>query len=149
MPAKGRSLAQKALKPASEGDVRHPRAPPANVPPGRLRACESRWGPFARPQNLLRCGQRRLPGVNPFPGPLAALLHCSYAGRGPQLGPESFFYGLPKATLNTHGPRPQTYLQAVCAPANLAPFPGPLAALLHCSYVGQRPQLTLGFRRRR
>ena len=28
----------------------------------------------------------------------------------PQLGPESFFYGLPKATLNTHGPRPQTLL---------------------------------------
>ena len=28
----------------------------------------------------------------------------------PQLGPESFFYGLPKATLETHGPRPQTPL---------------------------------------
>ena len=25
----------------------------------------------------------------------------------PQLGPQSFFYGLPKATLDTHGPRPQ------------------------------------------
>ena len=26
----------------------------------------------------------------------------------PQLGPQSFFYGLPKATLDTHGPRPQS-----------------------------------------
>ena len=53
---------------AFEGDVRHPRALPANVPAGRLRACEPRWGPFARPQTLLRCGQCRLPGVKPFPG---------------------------------------------------------------------------------
>ena len=28
----------------------------------------------------------------------------------PQLGPQSFFYGLPKATLDTHGPGPQTLL---------------------------------------
>ena len=76
---------------ASEGNVRHPRAPPANVPAGRLRACEPCLGPFARPQTLLRRGQCRLPGVKPFPGPLAALLHCSYAGQRPQLGPESFF----------------------------------------------------------
>ena len=102
MPAKGRSLAKKAFFLwASEGNVRHPRAPPANVPAGRLRACEPLWGPFARPQTLLRCGQCRLPGVKPFPGPLAALLHRSYAGQRPQLGPESFFSGLPKATLDT------------------------------------------------
>ena len=99
-------LGSESFSMVSEGNVRHPRAPPANVPAGRLRACEPRWGPFARPQTLLRCGQCRLPGVKPFPGPLAALLHCS------------FFYGLPKATLDTHGPRPQTSLQAVCAPAN-------------------------------
>ena len=54
----------------------------------------------------MRRGQCRLPGGKPFPRPLATLLHCSYAGQRPQLGSESFFYGLPKATLDTHGPRP-------------------------------------------
>ena len=32
------------------------------------------------------------------------------AKQRPQLGSESFFSGLPKATLDTHGPRPQTLL---------------------------------------
>ena len=68
----------------------------------------------------------------------------------PQLGPESFFYGLPKATLETHGPRPQTLLgswQAClrsCRP-QLGPesfFYGLPKATLETH--GPRPQTPLG-----
>ena len=41
------------------------------------------------------------------------------AKQRPQLGSESFFSGLPKATLDTHGPRPQTSLQAAAWPRKL------------------------------
>ena len=77
---------------ASEGDVRHPRAPPSNAP--------------RQPAGLPR----------PLCGLSEACLFSSPTGPGrklscrPQLGPESFFYGLPKATLDTHGPHPQTLL---------------------------------------
>ena len=88
----GRSLAQKAFLWASEGNVRHPRAPPSNPP--------------RQPAGLPR----------PLCGLSEACLFSSPTGPGrkrscrPQLSPESFFYGLPKATLDTHGPRPQTLL---------------------------------------
>ena len=66
---------------ASEGNVRHPRASAAGRP-----AAASLWP------------VRSLP-----------LLFTHGPGRKrscrPQLGPKSFFYGLPKATLDTHGPR--------------------------------------------
>ena len=77
---------------ASEGDVRHPRAPPSNPP--------------RQPAGLPR----------PLCGLSEACLFSSPTGPGrkrscrPQLSPESFFYGLPKATLDTHGPRLQTLL---------------------------------------
>ena len=77
---------------ASEGNVRHPRALPSNPP--------------RQPAGLPR----------PLCGLSEACLFSSPTGPGrkrscrPQLSPESFFYGLPKATLDTHGPRPQTLL---------------------------------------
>ena len=70
---------------ASEGNVRHPRTPPANVSAGRLRAREPFWGPFARLQTLLGCEQCRLPGVKPFPGPL--LHSCTAALPGVSKAP--------------------------------------------------------------
>ena len=77
---------------ASEGNVRHPRAPPSKPPrqPGGL------------PRPL--CGLSEACLFSSPTGP-ARKRSCR-----PQLGPESFFYGLPKATLDTHGPRPQTLL---------------------------------------
>ena len=77
---------------ASEGNVRHPRAQPSNPP--------------RQPAGLPR----------PLCGLSEACLFSSPTGPGrkrscrPQLSPESFFYGLPKATLDTHGARPQTLL---------------------------------------
>ena len=70
----GRSLAQKAF---SEGDVRDPRAPPSNPP--RL--------PAGLPRPL--CG---LSEACPFSSPTGPARKRSCR---PQLGPESFFYGLP------------------------------------------------------
>ena len=68
---------------ASEGNVRHPRAP-------------------GLPQPLCGLSEACL-----FSSPTRAARKRSCR---PQLSPESFFYGLPKATLDTHGPRPQTLL---------------------------------------
>ena len=75
---------------ASEGNVRDPRAPPSNPP----------RQPAGLPRPL--CG---LSEACPFSSPTGPARKRSCR---PQLGPESFFYGLPKATLETHGPRPQT-----------------------------------------
>ena len=78
--------------PKPEGNVRHPRAQPSNPP--------------RQPAGLPR----------PLCGLSEACLFSSPTGPGrkrscrPQLSPESFFYGLPKATLDTHGARPQTLL---------------------------------------
>ena len=98
---------------ASEGNVRDPRAPPPN--PSRqlagvplLLACPRQ----RKPQHATLSSHPRLQS----PTASASLLHWPNKGRSlaqkafsmPQLGPESFFYGLPKATLETHGPRPQT-----------------------------------------
>ena len=105
----GRSLAQKAFSMAqtflqaatwprklflwaSEGNVRHPRAPPSNPP----------RQPAGLPRPL--CGLSEACLFSSPTGP-ARKRSCR-----PQLGPESFFYGLAKATLDTHGPRPQTLL---------------------------------------
>ena len=77
---------------ASEGNVRHPRAPPSNPP----------RQPAGLPRPL--CGLSEACLFSSPTGP-ARKRSCR-----PQLGPESFFYGLPKATLDTHGPRPQTLL---------------------------------------
>ena len=76
---------------ASEGDVRHfgPPSKPSRQPAG-----------LPRPL----CG---LSEACPFSSPTGPARKRSCR---PQLGPESFFYGLPKATLETHGPRPQTPL---------------------------------------
>ena len=100
---------------ASEGNVRDPRAPPPN--PSRqlagvplLFTCPRQ----RKPQHATLSSHPRLQS----PTASASLLHWPNTGRSlaqkafsmPQLGPESFFYGLPKATLETHGPRPQTLL---------------------------------------
>ena len=77
---------------ASEGNVRHPRGPPSNPP----------RQPAGLPRPL--CGLSEACLFSSPTGP-ARKRSCR-----PQLGPESFFYGLPKATLDTHGPRPQTLL---------------------------------------
>ena len=88
----GRSLAQKAFSMGFRRQRRHPRAPPSNPP-------------------------RHSAGLpRPLCGLSEACLFSSPTGPArkrscrPQLGPESFFYGLPKATLDTHRPRPQTLL---------------------------------------
>ena len=98
----GRSLAQKAFLWASEGNVRHPRAPPSNPP----------RQPAGLPRPL--CGLSEACLFSSPTGP-ARKRSCR-----PQLGPESFFYGLPKATLDTHGPRP---------PRQPAGLPRPLCGL--------------------
>ena len=74
---------------ASEGNVRHPRARPSNAP----------RQPAGLPRPL--CGLSEACLFSSPTGP-ARKRFCR-----PQLGPQSFFYGLPKATLDTHGPRPQ------------------------------------------
>ena len=95
---------------ASEGDVRHPRAPPSNAP----------RQPAGLPRPL--CGLSEACLFSSPTGP-ARKRSCR-----PQLGPESFFYGLPKATLETHGPRPQTLLgsRQACRGLSVAcPKPAP------------------------
>ena len=72
--------------------VRHPRAPPSKA---------SRQ-PAGLPRPL--CGLSEACLFSSPTGP-ARKRFCR-----PQLGPQSFFYGLPKATLDTHGPRPQRLL---------------------------------------
>ena len=74
---------------ASKGDVRHPRAPPSNA---------SRQ-PAGLPRPLCGLSEACLFSSSGLP---KATLEKRHA--------ESFFYGLPKATLDTHGPRPQTLL---------------------------------------
>ena len=118
---------------ASEGNVRDPRAPPPN--PSRqlagvplLLACPRQ----RKPQQATLSSHPRLQS----PTASASLLHWPNKGRSlaqkafsmPQLGPESFFYGLPKATLETHGPRPQTLLgsrQACRGLSEACPFSSP------------------------
>ena len=118
---------------ASEGNVRDPRAPPPN--PSRqlagvplLLACPRQ----RKPQHATLSSHPRLQS----PTASASLLHWPNKGRSlaqkafsmPQLGPESFFYGLPKATLETHGPRPQTLLgsRQACRGLSVAcPKPAP------------------------
>ena len=140
---------------ASEGSVRDPRAPPPN-PSQQLAglpllvACPRQ----RKPQHATLSSHPRLQS----PTASASLLHWPNKGRSlaqkafsmPQLGPESFFYGLPKATLETHGPRPQTLLgswQAClrsCRP-QLGPesfFYGLPKATLETH--GPRPQTPLG-----
>ena len=124
-----------------------PPAPPANVPAGRSlaqKACSMglpllfAHGP--RPQTFLQAaawprklflwaseGNVRDPRAPP-PNPSRQLAGLppflqAAAFSMPQLGPESFFYGLPKATLETHGPRPQT------PPRQPAGLPRPLCGL--------------------
>ena len=69
-----------------------------------------------RPQTFLGSRQACFRRPRPLCGLSEACLFSSPTGPArkrscrPQLGPESFFYGLPKATLDTHGPRPQTLL---------------------------------------
>ena len=122
---------------ASESNVRHCGPPPnpsrqlAGLPLGSRQACcgpqrpqlgsESFFsglpkatlethGP--RPQTLLGSRQacRGLSVACPKPAPSLRPGPARKRSCRPQLGPESFFYGLPKATLETHGPRPQTPL---------------------------------------
>ena len=118
---------------ASEANVRDPRAPPPN--PSRqlagvplLLACPRQ----RKPQHATLSSHPRLQS----PTASASLLHWPNKGRSlaqkafsmPQLGPESFFYGLPKATLETHGPRPQTLLgsRQACRGLSVAcPKPAP------------------------
>ena len=118
---------------ASEGNVRDPRAPPPN--PSRqlagvplLLACPRQ----RKPQHATLSSHPRLQS----PTASASLLHWPNKGRSlaqkafsmPQLGPKSFFYGLPKATLETHGPRPQTLLgsRQACRGLSVAcPKPAP------------------------
>ena len=118
-------------KPASS---LHPRAPPANVSAGRSLAHKASSMGFRRQRRGLSVAcpkpasslHPRAPPANAsrqpagLPRPLCGLseacLFSSPTGPArkrlcrPQLGPQSFFYGLPKATLDTHGPRPQRLL---------------------------------------
>ena len=114
-------------KPASS---LHPRAPPANVSAGRSLAHKASFMSFRRQRRGLSVAcpkpasslHPRAPPANAsrLPRPLCGLseacLFSSPTGPArkrfcrPQLGPQSFFYGLPKATLDTHGPRPQRLL---------------------------------------
>ena len=97
---------------ASEGNVRHPRAPPSKA--------------SRQPAGLLRplCGLSEACLFSSPTGP-ARKRFCR-----PQLGPQSFFYGLPKATLDTRGPRPQTLLgsQQACPGLSVA-CPKPASSL--------------------
>ena len=125
---------------ASEGNVRHPRAPPSNP-------------------------RRQLAGLpRPLCGLSEAYLFSSPMGPArkrpcrPQLGPESFFYGLPKATLDTHGPRPQTLLGSwqACRGLSVA-CPKPVSSLRPRAPPANVPAgrslaqkaFSMGFRRQR
>ena len=124
----------------SEGDVRHPRAPPSNAP--------------RQPAGL--------PRPSLWPVRSLPLLFAHGPGRKrscrPQLGPESFFYGLPKATLDTHGPRPQTLLgsRQACRGLSVA-CPKPASSLRPRAPAANVPAgrslaqkaFSMGFRRRR
>ena len=98
---------------ASEGNVRHPQAPPSKA--------------SRQPAGLLRplCGLSEACLFSSPTGP-ARKRFCR-----PQLGPQSFFYGLPKATLDTHGPRPQTLLGSQQACPGLSVACPKLASSLH------------------
>ena len=164
---------------SSEGDVRHPRGPPSNPPrqpaglprplcglseaclfssptgPARKRSCRPQLGPESffyglpkatldthgpRPQTLLGSRQacRGLSEACLFSSPTGPARKRSCR---PQLGPESFFYGLPKATLDTRGPRPQTLLgsRQACRGLSVA-CPNP-ASSLRARKRSCRPQL--------
>ena len=148
---------------ASEGNVRDPRAPPPN--PSRqlagvplLLACPRQ----RKPQHATLSSHPRLQS----PTASASLLHWPNKGRSlaqkafsmPQLGPESFFYGLPKATLETHGPRPQTLLgsRQACRGLSVAcPKPAPSLrprappANVPAGRSLAQKAFSMGFRRRR
>ena len=108
-------------KPASS---LHPRAPPANVSAGRSLGHKASSIGFRRQRRGLSAAcpkpasslHPRAPPANASrqPGP-ARKRFCR-----PQLGPQSFFYGLPKATLDTHRPRPQKLLGSRAPPANVS-----------------------------
>ena len=125
---------------ASEGDVRHPRTPPSNA---------SRQ-PAGLPRPL--CGLSEACLFSSPTGP-ARKRSCR-----PQLGPESFFNGLPKATLDTHGPRPQTLLgsRQACRGLSVA-CPRPASSLHPRAPPANVPAgrslaqkaFSMGFRRRR
>ena len=125
---------------ASEGNVRHPRAPPSNPP----------RQPAGLPRPL--CGLSEACLFSSPTGP-ARKRSCR-----PQLGPESFFYGLPKATLDTHGPRPQTLLgsRQACRGLSVA-CPKPASSLRPRAPPANVPAgrslaqkaFSMGFRRRR
>ena len=125
---------------ASEGNVRHPRAPPSKA---------SRQ-PAGLPRPL--CGLSEACLFSSPTGP-ARKRFCR-----PQLGPQSFFYGLPKATLDTHGPRPQTLLGSrqacpglsVACPkpaSSLHPRAPPANVSAGCSLAHKAS--SMGFRRQR
>ena len=118
----------------------NPRAPPSNAP----------RQPAGLPRPL--CGLSEACLFSSPTGP-ARKRSCR-----PQLGPESFFYGLPKATLETHGPRPQTLLgsRQACRGLSVAcPKPAPsLRPPAPPANVPAGPSLaqkafSMGFRRRR
>ena len=125
---------------ASEGNVRHPRAPPSNPP----------RQPAGLPRPLCGLSEACL-----FSSPTGAARKRSCR---PQLGPESFFYGLPKATLDTHGPRPQTLLgsRQACRGLSVA-CPKPASSLHPRAPAANVPAgrslaqkaFSMGFRRRR
>ena len=125
---------------ASEGDVRHPRTPPSNA---------SRQ-PAGLPRPL--CGLSEACLFSSPTGP-ARKRSCR-----PQLGPESFFHGLPKATLDTHGPRPQALLgsRQACRGLSVA-CPRPASSLHPRAPPANVPAgrslaqkaFSMGFRRRR
>ena len=136
----GRNLAQQAFLWASEGDVRHPRGPPSNPP----------RQPAGLPRPL--CGLSEACLFSSPTGP-ARKRSCR-----PQLSPESFFYGLPKATLDTHGARPQTLLgsRQACRGLSVA-CPKPASSLHPRAPAANVPAgrslaqkaFSMGFRRRR
>ena len=106
--------------------VRHPRAPPSKA---------SRQ-PAGLPRPL--CGLSEACLFSSPTGP-ARKRFCR-----PQLGPQNFFYGLPKATLDTHGPRPQRLRgsRQACPGLSVA-CPKPVRSLLLLFTHGPRPQTFL------
>ena len=177
---------------ASEGNVRHPRAPPSGLPrplcglseaclfssptgPARKRSCRPQLGPesffYGLPKAAL---DTRAPPSNPprprhcrglsvaCPKPASSLRPRAPpanvpAGRG--LAQKAFFMGrLPKATLDTHGPRPQTLLgsRQACRGLSVA-CPKPASSLHPRAPAANVPAgrslaqkaFSMGFRRRR
>ena len=114
---------------ASEGNVRHPRARPSNAP----------RQPAGLPRPL--CGLSEACLFSSPTGP-ARKRFCR-----PQLGPQSFFYGLPKATLDTHGPRPQR-LRGLSEACLFSSPTGPARKRFCKPQLGHKAS-SMGFRRQR